>query len=209
MKFYDCQTAPSPRRVRIFIAEKGLDIPVVEIDLRNGEHLTEAYKKINPWCTVPALELDDGTVISEITACWRYLEEIQSDPPLLGVDSKDKALVEMWNRRMEFDGFYAVAEALRNSAKGMKDRALTGPVNVAQIPELAERGRARTERFLLTLNDILSDRQYVVGDRFSAADITAMVTVDFAAWVKIRPTDDLTNLNRWYTEVAARPASKL
>ena len=209
MKFYDCQTAPSPRRVRIFIAEKGLDIPVVEIDLRNGEHLTEAYKKINPWCTVPALELDDGTVISEITACWRYLEEIQSDPPLLGVDSKDKALVEMWNRRMEFDGFYAVAEALRNSAKGMKDRALTGPVNVAQIPELAERGRARTERFLLTLNDILSDRQYVVGDRFSAADITAMVTVDFAAWVKVRPTDDLTNLNRWYAEVAARPASKL
>ena len=157
MRFYDCGTAPSPRRVRIFIAEKGMDIETVEVDIRNGEHLYDSFRKINPHCTVPALELDDGTSIAEIPPICRYLEEIQPEPNLLGADPKERALISMWDRYMEFDGFMAVAEALRNSAKGMRGRALTGNAGYEQIPDLAERGRKRTERFFADLEARLGE----------------------------------------------------
>ena len=209
MKFYDCTPAPSPRRVRIFIAEKGLDIETIQVDLRNKEQMNPDFAKKNPWLTVPVLELDDGTCISEIGACCRYLEEVHPEPPLLGRDAKDKAIVEMWNHHMEVDGIQAGSEAFRNSTKAMVGRALTGPYDYEQIPALAERGKKRLANFFETLDKRLAESRYIAGDSYSIADITAKVTVDFAGWVKVAPLDSQTNLRRWYDEVSARPSAKV
>lgn len=207
MKFYDCQTAPSPRRVRVFIAEKGLDIPTVQVDLRNGEHLTEAFRRLNPWCTVPVLELDDGTAVSEAVAVCRYLEDAHPEPPLMGVDARDRALVAMWEHRFEIDGFLAVTEAFRNQARGLAGRALTGPESVPQIPELVQRGRARVERFFRDLDARLADHPFVAGERYTIADITAQVAVDFAGWIKMSLPAELRHAAEWYERVSKRPSA--
>ena len=207
MKFYDCSTAPSPRRVRIFIAEKGLDIPTVQVDLRNGEHLTEPFRKLNPWCTVPVLELDDGTTLSEAVAVCRYLEETHPDPPLMGVDARDRARVAMWEHRFEIDGFLAVTEAFRNQARGLKGRALTGPDGADQIPELVPRGRARVERFFAALDRQLADHPFVTGERYTIADITAQVAVDFAGWIKMSLPAGCRHAADWYHRVSQRPSA--
>ncbi len=209
MKFYDCATAPSPRRVRIFIAEKGMDIPVVEVDLRNAEQLSPEFKAVNPRCTVPVLELDDGTILADIFGICGYLEELQPEPDLMGKDAVERALVTQWSRYMEEDGATSIRDALRNRAKGLKGRALTGPVDYEQIPELAERGRLRTERFLVDLDARLGKSEYVALPRFTMADITAFVAVEFAKWVKVEAQEGQTNLKRWHDAVAARPSSKL
>ncbi len=209
MKFYDCSTAPSPRRVRIFLAEKGMEIPTVQVDLRNREQLTPEFRRINPWCTVPVLELDDGTFISESVAVCRYLEEIHPAPPLLGVDAADMAVVAMWDHRIEFDGFFAVAECLRNAAPGMAGRALTGPHDIEQIPALAERGRARVEIFYDTLDARLAESEFVAGPRYTMADISALVTVDFAARVKIPLAAGHANVKRWHDAVSQRPSAQV
>jgi len=208
MKLYDCTTAPSARRVRIFLAEKGVDIPTVQVDLRAGEHLRPAYRAINPDCTVPCLELDDGTAIAESVAICQYIEEIHPEPPLMGVDARDRALVTMWNRRAEFDGFLAVAEAFRNSSKGFKDRAVTGAENEPQIPELAERGRRRVARFLAMLDRRLGESEFLAGPRYTIADITALAAVDFAGWMKVGLAPDQANAQRWHAAVSARPSAK-
>jgi glutathione S-transferase len=209
MKFYDCATAPSPRRVRIFIDEKGLSdqIESVEVNLREQEQLDEAFRAINPYCTVPVLELDDGTCLLSTAGCCRYLEEAFPEPPLMGRTVEEKAVVADLEWRMEIDGFLAAGESLRNAAKGLKDRALTGPDNYAQIPELAERGRRRLARFMQRLDTILADRDYIAGDAFSIADITAFCTVDFAKWAKVDVPDDTANLQRWYAAVGTRPSA--
>ncbi len=209
MKFYDCGTAPSPRRVRIFIAEKGLEIETVEVDLRNGEHLSPEFRKINPHGTVPVLGLDDGTCIAEIPPICRYLEEIHPEPNLMGADPRERAVIAMWDRYMELDGVMAIAEALRNRAKGMAGRAITGPVGYEQIPELAERGRKRTGQFFTDLDERLGESDYIAGERFSVADITALVAVDFAGWLKIAIGDDQPNLRRWHDTVAGRPGCQV
>ncbi len=211
MKFYNCATAPSPRRVRMFIAEKGLAnaIETIEVNLREAEQLGEAFREINPYCTVPVLELDDGTRLLSTAGCCRYLEETHPEPPLMGRTASERAVVADMEWRMEIDGFLAAGEALRNYAKGMKDRALTGPDNYAQISELAERGRKRTERFLQTLDTILADRDFIAGDAFSIADITAYCTVEFAKWIKIEIPDDAANARRWHEAVAARPSASV
>lgn len=208
MKFYDYVKAPSPRRVRIFMAEKGIEIETVQVDLMTGEQMNADFSAKNPWLTVPVLELDDGTCISEIGACCRYLEETYPEPPLMGRDAKEKAVIEMWNHHMEADGFMAGSEALRNYAKGMKGRALTGPHNYEQIPELADRGKARLANFFGDLDARLGESKYIAGDDYTVADITALVTVDFAGWVKITPQDNQTNLKRWYDDVSGRPSAK-
>lgn len=208
MKLYDCTPAPSPRRVRIFMAEKGMDVPRVEVDLRNGEHLREPFRSINPLCEVPALELDDGTVITETVAICRYLEDLQPEPPLLGRTAKERAQIAMWDHRMEVEGFFAAAEAFRNQSRGFEGRALSGPENFAQIPALAERGRRRVGLFFKTLEDRLSKSPYVGGDTFSMADISALVCVDFAGWSKLRIPDDFVHLKRWYDDVSARPSAR-
>lgn len=205
MKLYDCTTAPSPRRVRIYLAEKGIDLPLVEVDLRHGEHLGEDFRAVNPDCTVPVLELDDGRRISEIFAICQYLETVHPEPPLLGRDAFETAQVTMWNTKIEQNGLVGLSEAFRNHAKGFRDRALTGPVNYAQIPALAERGRKRAAAFFDRLDGQLADREYVVGDCFTLADITAFVAVEFAGWSKISAAEGRPNLARWYGGVSARP----
>ncbi len=207
MKFYDCQTAPSPRRVRIFLAEKGMEVPTVQVDLRAGEQLGPAFKAINPRCTVPFLVLDDGTGIAETLAIQRYFEEIHPQPPLLGADATEKAVIAMWDRIIEFDGVLAIGEALRNKAKPMAGRALAGPEGYDQIPALAERGRLRTEHFFAALDRRLGRAEFVAGPRFTVADITALVAVDFAAWIKLAPAADAANLRRWHEAVSARPSA--
>ena len=207
MKLYDNSTAPSPRRVRIFLAEKGIEIDRVEVDLRNGEHMKPEFQKITPRCVVPVLELDDGSLISESAAICRYIEETHPDPPLMGVDAKDKAVVAMWDRFMELDGYLAASEAFRNWARGFKGRALTGTDPVEQIPELAERGRWRLGRFFDDLEKRLSESEFVAGPRYSIADITALCTVDFAGWMKLYLPDGHTNARRWHAAVSARPSA--
>ena len=209
MKFYDCKTAPSPRRARIFIAEKGIDIPTVEVDLRGKEQMKPEFAAINPYLTVPVLELDDGTRLNSTHGVWRYLEEMHPDPPLMGRDPSEKALVADREWRMEVEGFTAVGEALRNSAKGMADRAMTGKYNYAQIPELAERGRARIPRFFEDLDRILGESDYIAGNVYTVADITAFVAVEFAGWLKLELADEQTNAKRWFDVVKARPSSSL
>ena len=207
MKFYDCSTAPSPRLVRIFIAEKGIDIPTQQVDLRKGEHLSPEFRAINPYCTVPVLELDDGTRLTSTQGCWRYLEETVPEPSLLGTTPVEKAVVADHLWRIETDGWQAMTEALRNSTPGLKDRALTGPENYAQIAALGERGKLRTTRFLAQLDGLLTGRAYVAGDRFTAADILAMVVVDFAKWVKLALPEDAVHAQRWYESVSTRPSA--
>ncbi len=211
MKFYDCATAPSPRRVRMFIAEKGLSdqIETVEVNLREAEQLKPAFREINPYCTVPVLELDDGTRLYSTAGCCRYLEEAHPEPPLMGHSTAEKAVVADLEWRMEIDGFMAAGEALRNAAKRLENRAIVGPDDYAQIPELAERGRQRAGRFLERLDTILADRDYVAGAAFSIADITAYCTVDFAKWAKVEVPDGAANLHRWFATVGERPSTAL
>lgn len=207
MRFYDCKTAPSPRRVRIFMAEKRIEIPTIQVDLRSGEHLAPAFETINPWRTVPVLELDDGTRISEAVAVCRYLEESWPEPALMGRTAKEKAVIAMWEHRFEIDGFLAVAEAFRNASPGFRGRALTGQAPCEQIPELAERGRARVDRFFAVLDERLADSPFVAGDDYTVADITAQVAVDFAAWIKKRIPESFTHARRWHRAVSARPSA--
>jgi glutathione S-transferase len=208
MKFYDCTTAPSPRRVRIFLAEKGISVPTVQVNLREGEHLRPTFLAINPDATVPVLALDDGTVINDAVAICQYFEEMQPSPPLIGATPEERAVTVAWTRRVERDGFYAVMEAFRNSTPGLQGRALPGPDNYEQIPALAERGRSRVGRFHQWMNAHLADRRFVVGERYSIADITAQITLEFGKWAKLAIPDSCPHLARWFAAVSARPSAK-
>jgi glutathione S-transferase len=208
MKLYDCAMAPNPRRVRIFLAEKGITLPTVQVDLRANEQFSPAFRAVNADCTVPVLELDDGKRIADVLAICIYFEALQPAPPLMGVGAQDRADVASWQRRVEREGFLAVVEAFRNSTPGFKGRALPGPDDYEQIPALAERGRARVGKFFRMMNASLADREFVAGKQYSVADITALVTVDFARWIKLRIPDDCNHLCRWYDAVSARPSAK-
>lgn len=212
MTFYDYAPAPSPRRARIFLAEKGLtpgkDFEVVQIDLRAGEQMGEAFAAINPRCAVPALKTESGAVICENVAMASYIEAQHPEPPLMGRDALERAQVLEWNWRCEFEGLSAVAEILRNSSPHMKGRAMTGPRNIEQMPELAERGRLRLSYFYEDLNARLKDHEFICGDQYTLPDITAQVMVDFSAWVKASPDASLTALQDWHKRVSARPSAK-
>ena len=158
MKFFDCQTAPSPRRARIFIAEKGLTVATTQVDLRSGEHLNPEFKAINPHCTVPVLELDDGTRLTNTAGIWHYLEAAYPEPLLMGTSPRERGMVADLQWHIEMGGFMAMAEYMRNSAQGFKGRALTGLVNYDQIPALAERGKQRIERFLAEVDDLVGEK---------------------------------------------------
>jgi len=208
MKFYDCSTAPSPRRVRIFLAEKGVSVPTVQVNLRGGEQFTPQFRAINPDVTVPVLELDDGTRIGDALGICVYFESLHPRPPLMGEDAKEKAVVTEWQRVAERNGFYAVMEAFRNSTPAFKVRALPGPHDYAQIPALAERGRLRIMHFFGLMEERLAKDEFVAGARYSIADITTLVTVDFAAWIKLSIPEECRNLARWHAQVSARPSAK-
>ncbi|KNZ32605.1 MAG: glutathione S-transferase [Methylibium sp. NZG] len=206
---YDCATAPSPRRARILLAEKGVAHNTVPVDLRSGEHFGDAYRAINPQCTVPALRTDEGLVLTDNAAITAWLEARYPEPPLLGRTPAEKAEVASWNWRVEFEGLMAIAEALRNGTPAMANRALPGPVNYAQIPELGQRGLARLQQFFADLDARLAGREFIATDRFSVADITAVVATDFARVVKVRPTEQHLHLQRWRAAMALRPAMSL
>jgi len=208
LTFYDYQAAPSPRRARIFLAEKGIEYDCKQVDLRSGEQLGDAFKAINPRCAVPTLVTEDGQVIAENVAIAAYLEDRFPEPPLLGRDAADKARVSEWNWRCEAEGLMAVAEILRNSSPHMKGRAMTGKRNIDQIPALAERGRKRLGYFFEDLNAQLENNAFVAGDSYSIADITALVCVDFSGWVKSTPDESLSALHSWHKKISERPSSK-
>jgi glutathione S-transferase len=191
--------------VRIFLAEKGLLIPLVAVDLGKGEQHSDAYRAINPCRVVPTLVLEDGTAISEVPAIYRYIEETRPTAPLLGETAKEKALVSMWERRAELEGFAAVMEGVRNAAVGLKGRAIAGPHDYEQIPALVERSKLRVANFFSDLNTRLAGAPFVAGDRFSAADITALVTIDFAVKALGMSTPEKHRaLTRWYEGVSYR-----
>jgi glutathione S-transferase len=205
--FYDCKTAPSPRRARILLAEKGVPHEVVQVDLAAKEQLGETFRKINPQCTVPVLVTDDGQTLTDNASIAAWLEARFPEPPLFGRTPAERAEIAGWHWRCEFEGLMAIAEGLRNGSPAMANRALPGPVDYAQIPELAQRGRARVERFLETLEARLAGREHVATDRFSIADVTAAVAVDFARVVKVKPDPERhPNVVRWRAGLAARPS---
>jgi glutathione S-transferase len=205
MKLHHSVSSPNSRRVRIFLAEKGLSIPLVAVDLGKGEQHSDAYRAINPRRVVPTLVLKDGTAIGEVPAICRYIEEAHPTPALLGETPKEKALVAMWERRAEQEGFAAVMEAIRNSAPGLKGRAIAGPHDYEQIPELAERSKLRVKNFFADFDDRLGETPFVAGQRLSVADITALVTVDFAAKaINFRVLDEHRSLRRWYDALSSR-----
>ena len=208
MKFYDCATAPSPRRVRIFLGEKGVSIPTVQVDLRNGGQFTDAFRAINPDCTVPVLQLDDGSIITDIVTICAYVEELHPAPALIGATPEERAVVMSLTRQIERDGLFAAMDAFRNWTRGFKGRALPGRHSYEQIPELAERGRLRVQHFLHDMDTRLSGREFVAGPRYTIADMTAMVMVDFAGWAKLSVPEACANLRRWYAAVSARPSAK-
>jgi len=209
MKLYQSSSSPNSRRVRIFLAEKNIPVTIVPVDLGAKEQFSAAYRAINPRSVVPTLVLDDGTAIGEVTAIWRYLEEAHPGQPLLGTTAKDKAQVTMWERRAEQEGFAVVMEAVRNTVAGLKGRALAGPHAYEQIPELAERSKLRAQNFYADFNEHLKTVPFVAGEQFSAADITALVTVDFATGGLSMPIPaQLTALQAWYDKVAARASAK-
>ena len=207
MRLFDCSTAPSPRRVRFFAAEKNLELELVPVNLGSGEQFSADFRAVNPDCVVPALQLDDGTCISEVVAICQYLEEIQPEPTLFGDTAIERATAAMWNAKAEQQGLWAVADAYRNYARGLAGHALPGPDKYAQIPELVERGKSRALSFFKTLDTRLAQNEFIAGDRFTIADITAVVMIDFAARVKISIDDDAANLQRWYATVSARPSA--
>jgi glutathione S-transferase len=209
MRLYDYKPAPSPRRVRIFLAEKGIEVPTTQVDLAAGAQFEAEFSRINPLHTVPALELDDGTMICESMAICRHFEALQPDPPLFGGTAREQGLVEMWIRTIEYHGLMAVADILRNTSRHFADRGLTGAATgIPQIPALAERGRASLTRFFPLLESQLGQQAFLAGESYTVADITALVTVDFARWVKIEPPAECARLAAWYQRVSARPSSE-
>jgi glutathione S-transferase len=202
MKLYDGGRAPNPRRVRIFLAEKGITLPTEQVDLGALAHKTPAFAAINPLQRVPALVLDDGTVLTESIAICRYIEALHPEPPLFGTGAKDAAIVEMWQRRVELHLLFPVAHVFRNSHPAMKE------MEVPQVPAWAEANKPRVLEFLTLLDGELKDRAYIAGERYSVADITGLVSVDFTKPAKLAVPDTLSNLKRWHAEVSARPSAK-
>ena len=205
MKLYQSNGSPNSRRVRIFLAEKGIAVPIVPVDLGAKEQFSDAYAAINPRRVVPTLVLDDGTAIGEVPAIQRYLEEIYPEPPLFGATPKTRAQVVMWDRRVEMEGFASVMEAVRNAVPRLQGRAIAGPHDYEQIPALVERSRKRVANFYADFNARLADAPFIAGDEFSVADITGVVTVDFATKAAELPIgDEHAALRRWYDAVSAR-----
>jgi glutathione S-transferase len=207
LKLYQSSASPNSRRVRIYLAERGIEAEMVPVDLGAKEQFSDAYAAVNPRKVVPTLVLADGTAIGEVPAIIRYLDEAFADRPLGGADPKQKALIAMWERRMELEGFAAVMETVRNAAKGLVGRAIAGPHGYDQIPALVERGNLRVRDFYADLEQRLKTVPYVAGEAFSTADITAVVTVDFATKALSLPIpEDHTATRRWYAAVSARPS---
>ena len=208
MKLYDADWAPSPRRVRMFLAEKGVEVERVRVDLRADEQLGAAYLSRNPRGLVPALEFDDGELITESAAICRYFEAMDPEPPLFGATPLDIARVESWTRRVESDGYAACVYALRNTRANFADRAAAGnwPA-MPQIPELAQRARIMWGAFVESAEAQLSGREWLATDAYSFADITLLVTLDFARAAKLEVAERFSGLTAWHARASARPSA--
>jgi glutathione S-transferase len=200
MKLYDAGRAPNPRRVRIFLAEKGIEIERQQININELEQYSDAFSQINPMQRLPVLVLADGTAISESVAICRYIEALQPDPPLLGVDDLDRAIVEMWQRRVEFGLMMPIGFSFRHLHPG------AAHLERPQVPQWGEASKPRAREFMEFLDGELVKREFVAGDRFTIADITTIVSLQFLKPARIDPPDDLSSLARWYGAVAARPS---
>jgi glutathione S-transferase len=201
MKLYDSKVAPNPRRTRIFLAEKGITLPTEQVDMMLMQHRTPEYTAINPLQRMPSLVLDDGTVITESIAICRYLEMLHPEPPMFGVGPKDSAIVEMWNRRAEINFFSNVAAVFRHTHPAMK------VLEVPQVPAWADANRPRVTWFLELLDRELAKREFVAGDRYTVADITMQVAVDFMKPGRLAMPEGASNVKRWHAAVSARPSA--
>ena len=201
MKLYDSAMAPNPRRVRIFLAEKGIEIPVEQVDIGKAENRKPPFLAKNPMGGLPVLELDDGTCIAESVAICRYFEEKHPDPPLMGVEAVDRAVVEMWNRRMEFELLQTIAGVFRHTHEFFKGR-------VNQVPEFGEACRVAAPAKLEWLDRELAERPFIAGPRYTIADITALCSIDFGRVSDIQIEPEMKNLSRWYAAVSSRPSAK-
>jgi len=210
MKLYDCAAAPNPRRARIFIAEKGISIPKIQVDIIAGENMKEEFRSINPRGLLPVLELDDGTRLDETMAICRYLEELYPEPALLGTTALERAQVECLQRKMEFDGMIAASEVFRNNTSNdsFSYRSMPGTDEISAIDGLVARGRATLRQFFYWLEHYLKDSRFIVGERFTMADITALCAVDFAKWVQIEIPQHNVHTLRWFDEVSSRPSAQ-
>jgi glutathione S-transferase len=202
MKLYDGGRAPNPRRVRVFLAEKGITVPTEQVDLGAMAHRSAAFTSINPLQRVPALVLDDGTVITESIAICRYFEAEQPEPALFGRGSREAAIVEMWQRRAELHLLFPVSQVFRHMHPAMKQ------MQVPQVADWGEANKPYVQEFLVLLDGELKDRRYVAGDRYTVADITAMVAIDFMKPAKLAVPETLGNIARWHADVSARPSAK-
>jgi glutathione S-transferase len=201
MKLYDGGRAPNPRRTRVFLAEKGIRLPLVEVDLGAMEHMSAAYAAINPIKRLPALVLDDGTVITESIAICRYFEALQPEPSLFGRGALEIARIEMWNRRIELHLLFPVSHVFRNSHPAMK------AMEVPQVPAWAEANKPRILEFINVMDDELKDRPFIAGDVFTVADITGLIAIDFMKPAKLVVPGELKHLKRWHAEISARPSA--
>lgn len=201
MKLYDGGRAPNPRRVRVYLAEKGIKIPTEQVDLGAMAQKSAAYTAVNPLQRVPALVLDDGTIITESIAICRYFEMLHPQPALFGRDAKDAAMVEMWQRRMELNLLFPVSHIFRNSHPAMAQ------MEVPQVPAWAEANKPRVIEFLQLLDGELGKRRYIAGESFTVADITGLVALDFMKPAKLSVPDNLANVKRWHAELSARPSA--
>jgi len=198
MKLFTYDPAPNPRRLALFMQYKGLTLDTRQIDLGAAEQLQDEYRREIPECTVPALKLDDGTVLTEVIGICTYLEALHPDRPLLGTTALEKAQVISWDHRVFAALSMAIAGMLRNRSKAFANRALPGPLDVPQIPELVERGKLQLGYMLPQLDRELASRRWLAGDNFSFADIDLLVAVDFMAWVRESVPDECTHLRAWY-----------
>ncbi|MEM7022927.1 MAG: glutathione S-transferase family protein [Pseudomonadota bacterium] len=207
MKLYEFGPATNARRVRVFLAEKGITIPIEEVLVRDGAMFKEPYRTMNPFGVVPFLELDDGTCIGESVAICRYLEELHPEPSLFGRDARERALIEMWNRRVEIDGLMPQTHAVRNLLPMFAGRVLPGTRNdLAQLPEIVERGRVQMAILIDHLDNQLANHAFIAGDRFSIVDITGYFTISGAERIDVEIPDRCANLSRWFEDVSARPS---
>ena len=200
MKIYDTHTAPTPRRVRIFLAEKNIPMEYVQIDLQKGENITPEMRAKNPIGKIPILELDDGTCISESDAICLYFETLHPENPLMGRDALEKATIAMWARQVEFGLFMQVGMCFQHSTGYFKDR-------MTPVPEFGAEAGKNVAKFFKLLERRLAESTYIAGEEFSIADITALCAIDFARVIKIKIQDDQPNLQRWYEAVSSRPSA--
>jgi glutathione S-transferase len=201
MKLYDGGRAPNPRRVRVFLAEKGVSIPTEQVDLTSLEHKATGYAAVNPMQRVPALMLDDGTVLTESIAICRYIEALHPEPPLFGRGTLEPAVIEMWQRRVEFHLLEPVSQVFRHLHPAMKQ------MEVPQVPAWAEANQPRVAAMLAYLDGELGRRRFIAGQNYTVADITALIAVDFMKPARLAMRGGLEHLRRWYAEVSARPSA--